>query len=256
MKRGFISFISLVSFAGIVNAQTIKVNKESHDFGLVVEGEQASQTFEVTNTGSAPLVITSVQPSCGCTTPDWTKEPILPGKTGVIKASYNSQGRPGVFNKSITVVSNSTIEGTKVLTIKGFVEKKDETVYTDAQKKASPKLSIDKVAHSFGKIERGTKVSYKFKVTNNGMSDLKITSLVAGCQCVTYTLSKESIKPKETAILEVVYTPNTIGEITDIITIVSNDINNKHQKFSLSAKVLANLGNQNLLKEGNQKVGF
>jgi len=76
------------------------------------------------NTGKEPLIIQRVQPSCGCTTPDWTKEPIAPGKTGMVKASYGTQGRPGHFEKSLTVFSNA---GTKMLTIKGTVEKAPET---------------------------------------------------------------------------------------------------------------------------------
>ena len=59
-----------------------------------------------------------MQASCGCTTPDWSKEPIAPGKKGFVKASYNPAGRPGNFNKSVTVTSN---QGTQVLYIKGQV---------------------------------------------------------------------------------------------------------------------------------------
>jgi hypothetical protein len=201
-------------------------------------------------------VISNVQASCGCTTPEWPKEPIMPGATARIKASYNSQGRPGVFNKSITVTSN-TSEPTKVLYIKGIVEKKDPNavVYTEAQKKASPKATFEKLTYNFGKLERGQKVSYKFKVTNTGMSDLKITGVQTGCGCVSYTVSKESIKPKETAIVELIYTPKSLGEIMDVVSIVSNDITNKNIQIKLQANVVT-LAQPNLMKEGNQKIGF
>lgn len=98
----------------------IKFETETHDFGTVKEGVQATYEFKFTNTGKDPLVLSNVSASCGCTTPTWPREPIMKNKTGVIKAVYNSQGRPGPFTKSITVVSNA---GTKVLTIKGTVEK-------------------------------------------------------------------------------------------------------------------------------------
>jgi hypothetical protein len=96
---------------------------ESHDFGTIAEGTQATFEFKFTNIGKEPLVISNVQASCGCTTPKWTNEPIAPGKTGTITASYNSSGRPGPFTKSITVTSNAK-SNPKVLTINGVVEAK------------------------------------------------------------------------------------------------------------------------------------
>jgi hypothetical protein len=98
----------------------IKFETETHDFGTIKEGVQATYEFKFTNKGNDPLVLSNVSASCGCTTPTWPREPIMKNKTGVIKAVYNSQGRPGPFTKQITVVSNA---GTKVLTIKGTVEK-------------------------------------------------------------------------------------------------------------------------------------
>lgn len=115
------AFLFVATFA---NAQgVIKFKTESHDFGKVEEGVQAAYTFEFTNTGTAPVVISNAQPSCGCTTPDWTKEPVMPGKTGFVKASFNSSGRPGNFNKNITVISNSETPQI-ALTIKGEVNPK------------------------------------------------------------------------------------------------------------------------------------
>lgn len=91
-----------------------------HDFGTIPEGPAAEHEFEFTNTGKEPIVISNVSASCGCTTPSYSKEPVLPGKKGKIKASYNTNGRVAPFTKSITINSNA---GTKVLTIKGEVEK-------------------------------------------------------------------------------------------------------------------------------------
>jgi hypothetical protein len=95
-----------------------------HDFGTVEEGPSAEYVFTFTNTGKEPLTIQRVSASCGCTTPDWTKEPVLPGKTGIVKASYGTAGRPGHFDKTLTVFSNA---GTKTLSIKGDVEKAPDT---------------------------------------------------------------------------------------------------------------------------------
>jgi len=97
---------------------------DNHSFGTVAEGPTADFEFQFKNTGKEPIVIQRVQASCGCTTPSYTKEPIAPGKTGIVKASYNTLGRPGEFNKNLTVISNA---GTKVLTITGTVEKAPTT---------------------------------------------------------------------------------------------------------------------------------
>ena len=71
--------------------------------------------------GDAPLVLTRVIASCGCTTPEWTKEPIAPGKSGDVKITYNPAGRPGVFAKAISIYSNGK-KGSYILTIKGKVK--------------------------------------------------------------------------------------------------------------------------------------
>jgi hypothetical protein len=110
--------------AATQNPDAMKFEAEVHDFGTLPEGPNAEYEFKFKNTGKEPIIIERAQPSCGCTTPSWSKDPVLPGKTGTIKASYGTQGRPNAFTKTITVYSNV---GTKVLTIKGNVEKAPET---------------------------------------------------------------------------------------------------------------------------------
>ncbi len=105
------------------NAPEIQFSNTSHDFGTVPEGPQAKYEFEFTNKGHEPLVLSNVQASCGCTTPEWSKEPIMPGQTSKITAIYNTQGRPNAFTKTITVTSNAKTP-TVTLTIRGTVEPK------------------------------------------------------------------------------------------------------------------------------------
>ncbi|MBA3828552.1 MAG: DUF1573 domain-containing protein [Taibaiella sp.] len=107
-----------------MKAEAMAFTTDTHEFGTVPEGPAAEYEFKFKNSGKEPIILQHVQASCGCTTPTYSKDPILPGKQGTIKASYNTQGRPGSFVKTITVVSNA---GTKVLTIKGQVEKAPET---------------------------------------------------------------------------------------------------------------------------------
>lgn len=91
-----------------------------HNFGELQEGPKAAVDFVFTNTGNKPLILTDVKASCGCTTPEWPKEPIAPGQTSKIKVEYNTQGRPGDFTKSITITSNES-DQPKMIYIKGKV---------------------------------------------------------------------------------------------------------------------------------------
>ncbi|PSJ75865.1 hypothetical protein C7N43_16770 [Sphingobacteriales bacterium UPWRP_1] len=98
----------------------LNFEQESFDFGDVPEGPQVTHEFKFKNDGKEPLVIADVKASCGCTTPDWPKEPVMPGEEAVIKATYNTSKRIGPFNKAITITSNA-YEPTKRLYIKGTV---------------------------------------------------------------------------------------------------------------------------------------
>jgi hypothetical protein len=97
-----------------------KFDKLEHNFGNLKEGPQATTEFKVKNIGNEPLLIKHVQASCGCTVPNWSKEPIMPGKTGTISAVYNTQGRPGAIHKTLDV---QTDKGNKTLTLSGNVER-------------------------------------------------------------------------------------------------------------------------------------
>ena len=132
MKRIlFVLAAILMMTAGVVRAQeksaSITVTgSATYDFGDIVETSgPASHVFTVMNNGEMPLVISRVVASCGCTTPDWTKEPIAPGKTGEIKVTYTPAGRPGKFVKTISVYSNGKADGNYVLTIRGNVVQKN-----------------------------------------------------------------------------------------------------------------------------------
>ena len=98
------------------NAPKLKFAATTYDFGNKPQGKPVSTEFEFTNTGSEPLVLETVTASCGCTTPEWTKEPVMPGKKGVIKVQYN-MAREGSFNKTITVTTKDAEK--QILTITG-----------------------------------------------------------------------------------------------------------------------------------------
>ena len=86
---------------------TLKFVATEHDFGMVKEGEKVKHVFEVLNTGKANLLLLDVRPSCGCTSPNYDKKPIRPGKKGTIEIVFDTKGRPGRQRKTVMVATNT-----------------------------------------------------------------------------------------------------------------------------------------------------
>ena len=125
-----LAFTGLFCLAAIVlfarqkqNTQKESINFTAlvYDYGTIEVGSPGKSIFRFTNTMKKPLVVSNVKPSCGCTVANWTKTPILPGKSGVITLHYNTK-IPGTFNKTITVSSNAK-NATVILRIKGNVSR-------------------------------------------------------------------------------------------------------------------------------------
>lgn len=87
---------------------------EEHDFGAIKEGDVVNHVFQFTNNGEAPLIISSATASCGCTVPQWPKEPVAVGGTGEIHVSFNSKNKPGIQNKTITITANTNPKTTRL----------------------------------------------------------------------------------------------------------------------------------------------
>ncbi len=135
MKKLFFA-ISLIAASFVANAQEKQVNpvnevnpnapefkfeKEEHRFGNIKQGESVTYEFKFKNTGKEPLIITNASGSCGCTQPIFPKEPIMKGKEGIIKVTFNSAGKMGAQDKTVTITSNAKTPQ-KILHIIGNVE--------------------------------------------------------------------------------------------------------------------------------------
>lgn len=129
MKNLFLSLVMLVFAASTSMAQEaapltggpqISVDKDVHDYGTIKQGANGTCEFTISNTGSEPLIISRAKGSCGCTVPDWPKEPIMPGASAVMSVKYDTK-RVGPINKSVTITSNATGNESKVVRIKGTV---------------------------------------------------------------------------------------------------------------------------------------
>jgi hypothetical protein len=103
-----------------VDMPKIELSQDFFDFGEMNQKESVSTEFVIKNTGDAPLLIRSAKGSCGCTVPEWPKEPVAVGEEAVVKVTFNSGNKKGKQNKTVTLVTNA-IPSTKVLTIKGTV---------------------------------------------------------------------------------------------------------------------------------------
>ena len=121
---GLLTLLSSLSMAQAQEKAEIKFETTSHDFGTFAENEAVvTYVFKFTNVGDAPLVIHQAVASCGCTVPEYTAEPVLPGKGGEVKVTHNGKGRyPGHFKKTITLRTNATTEMMR-LTIEGNMTK-------------------------------------------------------------------------------------------------------------------------------------
>ena len=130
MKKIVLLMGVLVMMAGIAKAQDsnvaengpkIKFEEQIHDFGEIPNGGNTEYEYRFTNTGNEPLILTKVSPRCGCTASEWTKEPVLPGESGVVIARYKHNTKEGKFDKVIDVTSNALHTPTLQLHIKGTI---------------------------------------------------------------------------------------------------------------------------------------
>jgi hypothetical protein len=124
-KIVLVLFIGLLGFSLTAQDKKAKIEfkTETIDYGVIEKGSDGVRVFEFTNTGDAPLIISKVSSSCGCTIPKWSNEPILPGKSGEIQVKYDTN-RVNPIRKAITVISNADTP-TKVLKIIGEVKAPD-----------------------------------------------------------------------------------------------------------------------------------
>ena len=190
-----------------------------HDYGDISEsGGLASHDFIIFNNGDSPLVIKQVIASCGCTTPDWTKEAIGPKKTGKIKVAYNPQGRPGPFTKTITVYCENA--DPVQLTIKGNVGNN-----TANEAKKAPQLTFKEITHDFGTIgENDGYAEHIFSFTNTGDAPLTITRVTASCGCTKPDWTQAPVEPGKEGEIIITFNPRgRIGNFYKTATVFTNE---------------------------------
>lgn len=243
MKRlGFLFVTLLIATVTFAQKSAIKFEQESHNFGTIAE-EVGSVTceFKFTNTGSAPLVITNVRASCGCTTPNWTREPIAPGASGVIKVAYSTTGRPGSFTKSITVTSNAET-GDKVLYIRGTVTPKGQQPAPEAGypvKIGDLRVNTNSLAYG---MKLGEKKSQVVEIMNDGSSTLSV-KFDKVPKYVTVMPAEATLAPGAKSKVSVMYDSSKLkkeGNYKSQFFVVANDKDGKissDNKISVSGTI-------------------
>ena len=217
----------------IANA-VFTIDNINYDYGNIPEdGGLASHTFFVKNTSDAPLVIRQVDASCGCTTPTWTKDPIIPGNSGEIFVAYDPNGRPGPFEKTITVRTNNAdpVE----LSIKGIVDKKND----DAPKK--PTLSLTEVMYDFGTIgENDGFAEHIFNFKNTGDAPLRISRITTTCGCTQPEWTTDPVQPGGEGIIIITFNPKgRLGNFNKTATVYTNEENGvTRHKLTLLGNVI------------------
>lgn len=127
--RKLVFLMAMVAFSAqaqekaVTNGPVITFEESSKDFGDIKQGDKVEHVFKLENTGKAPLVISNVAATCGCTVPNWPKEPIAPGKTAEIKVTFNSAGKMGKQNSVVRIYSNASEPIEKVSMISNVLPK-------------------------------------------------------------------------------------------------------------------------------------
>ena len=196
-----------------INKSTVRFDKEIHDFGIInIDDGKVFHEFTFVNTGNMPFIINEVKASCGCTTHEWTKEPVIPGQTGSIKVSFNPKGRPGPFSKSITIKSNAERQPI-VLKITGNVKtvKEDGSIegiisrIKKDYKYALGDIRLKNTHVAFNEILKGKTKTQVIKVANASMDNPVKLGFKNAPEFLTFVFKPEILRPAEEGTIKVIY---------------------------------------------------
>ena len=247
MKRILFSLIATFSVIAVMaqKGPVVSWTEASYNFGEIKEADgPVTHKFELTNTGDAPLVITYVKPSCGCTTSDYTKEPIMPGAKGFVSATYNPQGRPGPFNKSIDVTTNSKPEVTTVK-FKGNVIEREKTIAELHPRKIGD-LNLDVTHISLLKVKNTEVRTDSASIANLTDKPMKI-SFTNVPKHISISAVPETLAPNQQGKIIVKYDAtqrSDWGFVMDkVIVAINGNTNSNKNILSISATIEEDFSN-------------
>ena len=246
-----------------VAKKQLNFRETTHDFGKIQEGEIVKHHFIFSNTGKEPVTISSVKASCGCTTPQWEKDPVLPGTKGKIEVNYNSIGRPGEFTKTVTVIYDA-VQPPILLTVKGNVIPKEKKTTNPEPTEHSDHaahdhhdhnhhnntstttfgdtvgfLAIEKTRENFGVIRTTEGKEISFFVQNIGKQTINFTDQLEKKDYINFRISAKTLKAGEKATITIELIGQKINKtataIRDLVAYYTTEKTNPKKTFLIEA---------------------
>jgi len=233
-----VSMILLFVVFSISAQPKLSFDKLQHDFGKVNESDgSVTYDFAFKNAGTAPLVIQNVTTTCGCTTPEWPKQPIRPGDTGFIKVGYDVKGRPGAIDRTITVHSNDPTSPTR-LRIIGEVIPAERTP-AEQFRHAAGAIRLDNMHASFNRIHSHESPSFEITALNPSPDAVKI-SFVNLPAHIKADVTPATVASGEKATIKITYDAarkNEWGFVSDRIVMILNDNRAQEHRLTVTATI-------------------
>jgi len=236
-----IAFLFTVAFSLATQAQdkpNLVFETLAHDFGTFKEAAGIqTYAFDFVNKGTTPLVINSVRASCGCTTPKWTREPVAPGAKGTIEVSYDPKGRPGSFNKTVSVQSNAE-NALVTLQIKGTVEQREKTI-AELYPFTIGSLRAQRNNISFVKVTQSDVKTETLELVNDTEKPIKV-DLKTVPDHIKASLNPGTIPAHGKSQMQVTFDAskiNDFGFVSHRIYLAINDSNDYRNSIGVSATI-------------------
>lgn len=223
MKKIVFLLLALIPLLTYGQKGKMEFEKTSHNFGTINENDgKVSHVFTFKNTGTGPIILTQVRAGCGCTTPEWNRQPVAPGETGNIKVSFDPRHRPGVFTKGITVNSNAE-NSVLTLTIRGNVSRKKGPY--DEYKFPVGALRLTNSSVNFGIIKNTEQREKQIGIINTSSAPLNV-SLISNSPAITATVVPATLNKNQKGTITIAYDAAAKGDwdfVTDKIQLKVND---------------------------------
>jgi hypothetical protein len=248
LPSGLILLFVFTVMSAQINKAKVKFEEEVHDFGIInIDSGYVFHEFSFINIGSTPFIINNVKTSCGCTSPEWTREPVIPGQSGSITVRFNPKGRPGPFSKSITIYSNAESQPV-VLKIKGIVETERPEV-TKERKLADIKreykyemgdLRLKNTHVAFNEILKGTSKTMNVTIANSSAENSIKPSIKSIPDFLTIVFNPAVLEPAGEGEIEITYNSALKDEwdrAIDRLYVLVNNIAPRNNMLTVTATV-------------------
>ena len=235
-STAIIFFLSVLTIFPQLLAPKVGTQQLTHDFGDINQGEVVTHSFVIANNGGDLLKILDVKAACGCTAAKPDKSELKPGESTNIAVSFNSKGRKGPQNKTVTVTTNDPEKSQVTFSFKCNI-----IVPQTSENMTGAKIFFPETQHDFGKVPEGKKVEYTFKFENKGTAELVIKDVKTSCGCTAAVVSNSTIKPGQVGSIKVDFdTKSRQGRNSKSITVVSNDTKEPNKVITIYADVQKN----------------